>query len=239
MTILLLCSSIYAFSAYSYESLQNRLNETIKYRSLRLVDYTPTIPQSAYQKAAKGYVATGLDDTVGWGVAVFEVPINELWRGINHELHHTGLTPVSHTEIIKGTPCSDGRWVLMEMPIPLITDRWWITEQLTAPNLFLSSQGVVRELSWKEVKEKTPLNPSQKERYADMIQVPSTRGAWLLISLDNTHTLAEYHSKVDPGGYLPVGPSSNLAVFGLEQTFTAMEQYAQNPKPESCHMPTP
>ena len=127
----------------------------------------------------------------------------------------------------------------MELPIPLIADRWWITEQRIAPQLQLASQGAVRELSWRQIEDPPPLSPAQKEHYAALVQVPKTKGAWFLVELDKDHTLAEYHSEIDPGGYLPEGPTSSLAVLGLEQTFTAMEHYARKPAPGSCQMLKP
>ena len=57
----------------------------------------PRLPTSAYEKAAQGQVATGLEKVPGheaqkgWGVAVFDMPIDRLWAVLNDDqLHKEG-----------------------------------------------------------------------------------------------------------------------------------------------------
>ena len=123
LSITTFVSTVFAFAPFDAHKLQQRLENTARIRRLRYASTPPQIPLKAYEKAAKGYVATGIQEQAkhdakqGWGVAVFPLPIQQLWSGINDELKHTGLTPVSHTEILVGKPCAASRIILMILPI--------------------------------------------------------------------------------------------------------------------------
>lgn len=242
MIALLVLTTAMAAVPYDSQKLQQKLKETQSYRQQRLSKYAPNLPSSAYQKAAQGKVATGLEAVAGhkaqkgWGVAIFDVPIDRLWGGVNDELNHVGLTPVDHTEIIKGAPCSDQRKVMMSLPVPILSDRWWIVQSSTNPQLIQQSNGAVRELSWNHVPDAAAetLSPAGKARITDAVNVSFSRGAWLLIALDENHTLGEYYTWADPGGNIPAGPASTFAAGGIEQTFNAMQDYARKHKKNQC-----
>ena len=88
-------------------------------------------------------------------------------------------------------------------------------------------------MAWREILQPV-LNQDDMLRVADMVQVSFTRGSWFLMALDEEHTLAEYHSWVDPGGRIPVGPASQFATGGIEKTFMQMESYAKGQKTSIC-----
>jgi hypothetical protein len=233
----ILCSSL-AFAVVSYDSevLLARLAEMEALRSTLRAPGHPTIPKQSYIKAASGEIETGVEEKKGWGVAVFDIPIEHFWSGLNDGLNHTGLTPISYTELLSGSPCVDGRQVLMILPIPLIDDRWWVIGTHTNSDLLRMSEGQLREMYWKQVDDFQPstLSPSTRDRIEGMVHVTFTQGAWLLLQLDAEHTLGEYHSWVEPGGYIPSGPASPLASIGISRTFEAMEKYAKENQEIRC-----
>ena len=54
------------------------------------------------------------------------------------------------------------------------------------------------------------------------------------MALDEQHTLAEYHSWVDPGGSIPAGPASQFATGSIEDTFAQMERFANTNAVRLC-----
>jgi hypothetical protein len=212
-----------------------RLAEVSTLRSQRLSKVVPTLSTEAYAKAAAGEVATGIEKVpgheakLGWGVGVINAPIEAVWAGINDETRHGDLLPLSHVEIVSGAACADRRQVLMVLPLPVIADRYWVNENRFASALATASNGQVRELTWSSVADPAAVTTSAAGKAAIDGLVPMTfnRGAWLLISLDADHTLAEYHSWVDPGGAVPAGAASTFATSGIVDTFRAMETYAK------------
>ena len=225
------------FAPYSLPEVEKTIDSP--YRELRLLDHNPTIPAAAYQSAAKGNIATGLQTVnghaakIGWGVAIFDIPLAHLYASINEEERHIDLTAVSYAKVLKGAPCSDGREVLMILPLPIISDRWWITHQYTNPQMRKQSNNQAAELIWKEVPNWLP--PAEyQSRLEDAVQIPFTQGSWFLLALDERHTLAEYHSWVDPGGNIPAGPASEFATGSIEDTFQQMAQYAKGQSKSMC-----
>tara|TARA_B100000683_G_C12449068_1_gene539328 strand:- start:164 stop:886 length:723 start_codon:yes stop_codon:yes gene_type:complete len=227
----------FGFASFSLISVQKTMDSP--YRSMRLLDINPAIPQSAYQKAARGEIATGLQEVkgyrakIGWGVAIFDIPIKHLYASINEEENHLDYTAVSFGKVVHGTPCSDGREVLMMLPLPIVSDRWWVTNQFTNPKIRRVSKNQAAELVWKQIN-----NWSVPQKYTTqlqgMVQIPFTQGSWFLIALDDKHTLAEYHSWVDPGGSIPAGPASQFATGSIEDTFVQMERFAKQQSASSC-----
>ena len=224
------------------EPFDEKMVETIRnnsYRSLRLLDKNPTIPSLAYTKASKGEIVTGIEKIegkeaqIGWGVAVVDVPLPHFFASLNEEEHHVEYTAVSFTKIVHGEPCSDGREVLMILPLPIISDRWWITHQYTNPKIRENSGGMVAELVWKEIPNWNIPNKYQ-ETVRGLVRIPFTQGSWFLYALDAQHTLAEYHSWVDPGGSIPAGPASQFAQGSIKDTFTQMIAFAKKQERSAC-----
>ena len=190
--------------------------------------------------ASTGTVATGLSGQVGWGVGVFPIEIRELYAALNEEESHTHLSPVNYTKILKGEDCTNDRQVMMHLPIPMLSDRWWVTTQGTNPNLRQISQGQMAELTWTAISDDTAftLDETSQNYTTDAVWVTDSIGAWLLIRLDDTHTIGEYHAWSNPGGYIPSGLASSLSASGIEDTFHAMEQFAKSTD-EQCKFDWP
>ena len=60
--LVLLTRTVLAVSPYSYSELQIKLAETNGYRALRNAKQAPNIPESAYEMASRGTVASGVED---------------------------------------------------------------------------------------------------------------------------------------------------------------------------------
>ena len=118
----------------------------------------------------------------------------------------------------------------MHLPIPMLSDRWWVTTQGTNPKIRTVSRGQVAELTWLSLKDPTAFTlDDTSQAYTDgSVWVTESTGAWLLIRLNDTSTLGEYHAWSEPGGYIPTGLASSLSASGIEETFNAMELFAQH-----------
>ena len=226
-------------AATPYDDVQIIAAASSPFREYRLLKRNPKIPPEAYLKAAQGQIATGISavegyaSKIGWGIGVIPVSMRHLFASINEEQRHTAFTAVSHTSIVAGEPCSDGRMVFMILPLPVISDRWWVTHQYTNAKIRQRSKGKVAELVWQEATE-WKASAEHKIAIKDAVQVRFTRGSWLLIALDDNHTLAEYHSWVDPGGSIPVGPASSFASGSIVDTFQQMETFAKSQSASQC-----
>ena len=225
---------------YDAPSLIRIVHDTQSLRSYRLGTSVPNLSMSAYQQAASGTVVTGLEGKVGWGIGVFDLGIQELYAAINEEESHTGLSPVNYTKILKGEPCSNQRHVMMHLPIPMLSNRWWVTRQGTNPAMRTKSNGQMAELTWQAIDDDAEftLDAESLSYTQSAVWVTESQGAWLLIRLDDSYTLGEYHAWSDPGGYIPAGLASSLSATGIEDTFTAMRSFAKE-NSERCHFNWP
>lgn len=230
-----------AESNITYAEVAARLDAVAALRSQRLTEHAPDLPDSAWQQAAAGEVVTGVRSVpghaakIGWGVAVMEASIEQLWAGLNDELQHTELLGLEHIEIVQGTPCADRRHVMMLLPLPIVSDRWWVIENRYNTALAEQTSGRVRELAWTGQTDPSAaaLSAAARQKVAGAVPVTFNHGGWLLIALDDEHTLGEYFSWSDPGGELPAGPTSTFAGAVIAKTMRAMTHYA-NTQVSTC-----
>ena len=144
----------FAETDFDPQKLFHVLEESNAYRDMRLGQGIPNISREAYEKAAKGNIVTGIQSVSGykeriaWGVAVLKAPMKEFWASINDGEQHAGKTPVSFAKVIVGEPCLDKRQMMMILPVPVMTDRWWIIQTSINTKMKRASQGRVREMSW-------------------------------------------------------------------------------------------
>jgi hypothetical protein len=122
----------------------------------------------------------------------------------------------------------------------MLSDRWWVTIQGTNPDLRFRSKGVMAELTWNAIDDpvQIQLDDGDKERTKSAVWVTESTGAWLLIRLNDTETLGEYHAWSNPGGYIPSGLAASLSTSGIEATFAAMEKFAKE-NTEKCDFTWP
>ncbi|MEZ4316339.1 MAG: hypothetical protein R3F61_02495 [Myxococcota bacterium] len=221
--------------AYDADALLARVAEVAPLRSAQLAEHAPTPTDDELRSAASGKVVTGVKKVeghsakLGYGLAVVDVGIDAFWAALNDETRHGDLSALSYVEIVAGAACADRRKVLMVLPLPLLTDRYWVNVNRYNAVLDERSAGRVRELSWSSVESPAsePMSPVGAEKVKGLVPIGFNKGAWFLVALDDNHTLAEYHSWVDPGGSVPTGAASMFATAGIQDTFEAMQTYAK------------
>jgi len=223
--------------AYDPAALQARLDATAALRAQRLYTDAPTIPASAYARAASGEVMSGVVSAAGhpprsWAVGIIDVGIGDLWDALNDETHHAGITPLAYAAVLRGQPCADDRYAMMVLPVPVLSDRWLINHNRYNTAVSRATNGAVRELTWTAAPDPSAFTlPEAARPLVDgAVYVSFNSGAWWLVSLDEGHTLAEYASSTDPGGNVPAGPATSFAAGNLDQTYAAMERYAKSGK---------
>lgn len=209
------------------------------YRPHRGIDTAPKIPVSAYQQALDGEIARGIEvvedikAAKGYGVAVFDLPIETLWKAITDEDHHASLTSVKISETIQGTPRAHDHVLFQYLDVPVLTDRWWLVNIRHTAALYTASGGKAWEVTWQDRNSDPSLvGLLDLTQFDDAIPVAWTKGAWLLLQLDDGRTLIEYHTWSDPGGSVPVGLATRFASGEVAQNLSNMAKIAKT------HIPT-
>lgn len=209
------------------------LQSLAQHRVHRGVPQAPKIPESAYLKALSGEVVSGIEGVEGvaaakgWGLMLMKLPVEQVWATVNDETIQPGVMPVSHSLVIGGERWQEERMVFQYMPLPFpISDRWWMTQVHFSSKFYTASEGRFWEMYWTD-KTHIVKPPTQVETLVeDGIPVAWSRGAWLLIEIDEQTTLVEYYVWSDPGGLLPAGPASKFAAGAVEDTLEAMNMLA-------------
>ena len=90
-------------------------------------------------------------------------------------------------------------------------------------------------MAWENVPnaKQLPLSPALKQKLAGKTNVDFTKGAWLVIKLDEQHILGEYHTWANPGGNIPTAAASSFVQSSVVKTMRVMEEYAHT-KPLRC-----
>ncbi|HMV65204.1 MAG TPA: hypothetical protein PKA64_00040 [Myxococcota bacterium] len=161
------------------------------------------------------------------GVAVLDVPISRLWAAINDDRSKVEWTALDYLALLDGQYCQAPRRVFQFLPVPLLTDRWWVVDIGYNEAIASASGGRVREQTWRSTDGATL--PPEAQAWADKgVPVASTRGGWLLIDLDGASTLVEYYAWADPGGSLPASIANSFATSGIEDTLKTFRNLAQS-----------
>ncbi len=235
MLILLLLAGAHAATV---EQVEARLVEVEKLRELRLAQGAPKLSASEVKKAAGGYLVTGLVDVPNqaadkaYGAVLMNLPIAQLWAGLNDETRHPGWTAVEYSELLEGQVCKSNRKVLQYLPVPMLADRWWIGVLRDNPDVARESGGSVRELTWRSSVDPAEVTTeSGKKIIAQAVPIGFSKGGWFLVAIDDRNTWVEYYSWSDPGSGIPMSMASSLATRGVASTFAAMEKFAKEGKP--------
>ncbi len=233
---MLFTSAALAFSAADIEA---RVQEVQSLRADRLGTLAPEIPDDAYATLAKGSVATGLTVVEGkqariaWGLAVLDAPVSAVFSAVNDDRNKSDYSKLAHVELIEGDYCAERRLVFQYLPIPIVSDRWWVIEQRINTGVSEQSQGAVREMVWVRERDGLPhLDESQKTRVSRAVQAAENDGGWWMVALDDQHTLVQFWALSDPGGSIPVRLAGPFAAGSIRDTFDMMESLAQ--KGPSC-----
>ncbi len=231
MLTLLLAAALAAPDPPTLAQIQARLEEVAPWRVHRQAKGAPRLPVSVWEKVAAGKVVTGLIEVEGqaakkaWGVGLVAAPIDRLWAAVNDDRSKAAYTGLDYAEVTSGAYCDAPRTVFQYLPVPLFTNRWWVIDVNYSAPLVAASGGTVREQRWKST-DKAPGSATATEWADKGMRVTYTEGSWLLIQLDEAHTLIEYYTFADPGGSVPAGFASKLAAGGIEDTFAAMQKLA-------------
>jgi hypothetical protein len=201
------------------------------FRSYR-VGANPVITQQEYEKALSGKVATGLLDVEGfaakkgYGVYVAPLSIESLWLAINDDRGKVKWTKLSYAEVYEGRYCAASRRVFQFLPVPLVTDRWWVLDINENAKLRDASKGMAREAIFKSVKEAQLPTETMRERSKQGMPVEFVEGAWYLHSFGDNSTLIEYYTWSDPGGAVPARLASSFSASSIEDAVLAMVSLA-------------
>lgn len=218
--------------------LATRLAEIDTVRSLRAAEGVPTIPASTYAELADGSIHTGLVDVPGhkakkaWGIGILDAPIDRIWGAINDDGGSVAYNKLTSSEVVSGTACQSGRGVLQLLPVPWVTDRWWITFVTSNDRLSTATSGRVRENTWASNNDPALVTTASGAEAMDSgIPIEFTKGAWFLADIDGRSTLIEYYVWTDPGGSVPAGLASRLAAGGIEDNLKAVTRFANEGTP--------
>lgn len=225
-------------TAADQAAIDARVGELASVRSMRAAEGVPTIPASAYAELSEGDIETGLVSVEGhkakkaWGVAVVNAPIDRLWAAINDDHGGLAYNKLDSSEVVSGTRCASGRGVLQFLPVPWISDRWWITYITENTALREATSGRVRENTWSSNNDTAVLTtPTAQATIEDGIPIEFTKGAWFLADIDGSSTLVEYYVWTDPGGSVPAGLASSFAAGGIKDTIEAVTRFANEGQP--------
>lgn len=221
--------------AWTPEALQARLEQVQEHRKLRMTS-APTPSATDLRKAAGGNIVTGLLDSSSgnraYGIAILPVPISRFWAALNDETRHPGYTAVAYSELLEGRACASGRKVLQYLPVPLMSDRWWIGVLTKNSRVQTASGGAVRELSWKSETDPSLIHSESGQKMITKgVPIGFTRGAWFLVALDERSTYVEYYLHSDPGGRIPMGMANMFATRGVREAIQAIHKFAREARP--------
>jgi uncharacterized protein YndB with AHSA1/START domain len=218
--------------AVTPQALEARLQEIAPLRTKRLAD-VPLISPEDYRSAALGKVPTGMRSVAGYsfkkgyGVRVVALPIEQVWAAVNDDKGKLKHTKLGYAEILQGRPCESGRVVFQYLPLPMVSDRWWVSSFQATTTLNNLSAGRVREMRWTSVDGEGLLSDMAKSWAKRGIPVNFNVGAWFLVDLGGGSTLIEYYAWSDPAGYIPASLTNSMAKGGIENTIDAVRKVAE------------
>ena len=130
------------------------ITEVMAHRDARMADGAPIVPQSAYEDALAGERVAqisrvdGIAAAKAWGVAVVDAPIETVWMVVNDESALGEHLPVSTAQVVQGTARSAPRRVFEYLPLPIISDRWWMSDVSHNGPLYTATNGRAWEQVW-------------------------------------------------------------------------------------------
>ncbi len=194
----------------------------------------PKIPESARKKAAKGETVAGVnlpagfETTQGWGVAIWDAPVEAVWKAINNEDEASDYLVPAYSGTVDGTAHHSDRATFQYLDAPMLTDRWWITRRSFNEKLYTESGGQVWEVSFVEDLDTDLLDGTEfEELLEDSVPIAWGKGGYLVIPLSDGRTWVEYFTWSDPGGNVPAGLFSKFADREVLATFEGVAARAE------------
>lgn len=219
------------------DEIQARLEGLKLERAARTTRFSTPPPLALYRKASEdvGELALGRDGKKAFGVVVVTLPVDALWRAINDEDAHDtgGYLSLNRSEIIGGTPRGVSRRVFQSGE-RMGLGRWWVTRTVMSGALFEASDEALWEVVWDDDMESVDLDRPPVDDPPDLSPIKWSRGAWLLVPLEDDCTLIEHFTWSDPGGFvgmlhgLVLGRALRESIEGLVKL--AAERYRTAPE---------
>ena len=222
-----------AFAGVTVEDVAAAAAESEPYRAMRIIRGAPAPNADLFERLAKGEVITQLltheeeGPKKAWGIAVVPQPIGRLWAAVNDDAARAEYTKVEVAIRLTGESCRSGRKVFQYLPIPMITNRWWIANYVENVGLRRRSSGRVREMAIKATFDLADITDAQARSYVEKgMPIAFSDSSWLLTDIGGDHTLVEFYSWTDPGGSLPKAATNLFAEGSLKDTIRSMERLA-------------
>jgi hypothetical protein len=217
-------------------SVPDQIAAVSAFRAKRIAKDAPAVPVSAYETAASGKVATGVtyEEGVaagkGWAVAVSDVPIEALWMAMNAEDQYVGrFDGLTASVVLSGSPHGSPRVLFQSIDLPVVSDRWWVSLEQFNGALYTASAGQVWECAWTDATDPARLSGTAwADVAASGVPVAWSKGAWLLVPLEDGRTVIEYFVWTDPGGRLPAAAATRFAAGALDRTVRDLESLARD-----------
>ncbi len=191
------------------------------------------IPDSARKAASEGKRQAGVHApgdgglATGWGVAVWDLPVEAVWKAINNEDQASDFLAPAHSGTVDGAAHHSGRSSFQYISAPVVTDRWWITTWTFNAELYRLTEGAMWEVSFVDNNDPAMLEGTTfHSLLADSMPIADAAGGWLVIPLSDGRTWVEYLSQADPGGNIPSGLMGKFADREVLSTFDAIEARA-------------
>jgi hypothetical protein len=161
-----------------------------------------------------------------YGVQVVETPLEALWSAISDFTSKAKWTRLDWSEVLHGNPCGGTRRVFQYLPVPVFSDRWWISDVHDNDAVSHASNGDVREMWWASI-DADPSTPTSRTWSKRGSRVGLSEGGWLLARIDDQHTLVEYSLRTDPGGGAPRGLTNRFAAGSVRGHISDMVKLAR------------
>lgn len=213
------------------EVLLAEVKSSYEHRKLLLAEKRPVISDAQYLQAIGGEpvsgitIHEGMDAGQGWGVTVFEKPVENIWVALTNEEDLDGKMDLDVSAVIEGPEYGHGRLIFQSLDLPRpISDRYWLTRISHGQAAYTASGGALWELSWVDENKTASLAGTPYASYEKKgTPLDWTKGAWLLVPLSNGSTLVEYFIWSDPGGFIPPALASKFAPSQVLSAFEGME----------------
>jgi hypothetical protein len=203
------------------------------WRPHRLAKSGPSITVDEVGQALSGKIVSGVEVVEnikagkGYALAVFDIPIAHIWRGIVDEDHHAEHLMVDVSKTVEGTPRQDQHTLFQYLDVPIFSDRWWVVKQDFNEALYASSQGRAWEVAWTDRQKDAAFIASMDPALIEHgIPIRWAKGAWFLVDLGGGRTFVEYHTWTHPGGKVPVGPATRFAAGEVRDNLEAMVNFS-------------
>ena len=228
--MLLLVSTALALSP---DEVLAEIDAQSDHRSARVAP-APKIPRSARKRVANGETVAGVnlpdgyDTAQGWGVAIWDVPIDSVWKAVNNEDEASVYMAPAYSGTVDGTAHHSDRATFQYVSAPLVTDRWWVTRWTFNDALYAESEQMMWEVHFVDDLDPSFMTGTDFEDLLDdSMPIEWAKGGWLLIPLSDGRTWVEYFSWANPGGSIPSGLFSKFADKEVLNTFEAVEKRAR------------